>query len=65
MLSVILAYLNHALQLPPFSLLLVSLCMSDGTHFHHDSHCFDQIPGSDDAHVLLPSPRYRVMATNW
>lgn len=29
MLSIILAYLNHALQLPPFSLLLVSLCMSD------------------------------------
>ncbi|KXN81842.1 GPI ethanolamine phosphate transferase 1 [Leucoagaricus sp. SymC.cos] len=29
MLSIILAYLNHALKLPPFSLLLVSLCMSD------------------------------------
>ncbi|XP_006456924.1 hypothetical protein AGABI2DRAFT_122803 [Agaricus bisporus var. bisporus H97] len=31
MLSIILAYLNRALQQPPFSLLLVSMCISDGT----------------------------------
>lgn len=30
MLSMILAHLNHALRLPPFSLLLVSMCISDG-----------------------------------
>jgi len=36
MLSILLAYLNRALQLPPFSLLLVSLCMSDGMRFHRD-----------------------------
>lgn len=29
MLSMILAHLNHALRLPPFSLLLVSMCISD------------------------------------
>ncbi|KAJ8699386.1 Glycosyl phosphatidyl inositol anchor synthesis, variant 2 [Pleurotus ostreatus] len=55
-LSVSLATLNARLHLPPFSILLVALPLTDGAYIY-DTHCFAMINAveSGNLNILLPS----------
>lgn len=72
MLSVSHALLNDTLHLPPFSLLLVALMLTDGIVTSHFPTLLTPLmllyafPNDrDDAQLLLSGAGYRIMAGNW
>ena len=64
MLSVSFALLNDALGLPPFSLLLVALTLTDGTSCPHPVSREAYYYYRNDAQLLLQRARYRLMVRN-